>query len=189
MTSDVFFFHHIPHVIMASVSNVRKRRRFSSTTFVQRANRPIDKVLPGVNMLNLVNVQVTQDLVTAATACTATGIRWSLNAISTDTADVGIAAGAWAIIILRDSRTAQTMSFTAGSNLYEPEQDVLSFGRWLFSGKGDATGVGPGSMHFSGETKTMRKLKIGDKLSIIALGGAGAVEMTFSGTVQIFCKF
>ncbi len=173
---------------MASVSRVRKRAR-TTTTFVQRASRPIDKVLPNVNIVSLVNVQQVTDLVTAATACTATGIRWDLDIISTDANDVGTSSGAWAIIILRDSRTAQTMSLTSGSNLYEPEQDVLTFGRWHIQSKGDATGTGPTVKSFTGETKTMRKLKIGDKLTLIALAGAAIVENTLSGTVQIFCKF
>ncbi len=173
---------------MASVSRVRKRAR-TNTTFVQRASRPIDKVLPGISMDSLTNTQVVQDLVTAATACTATGLRWQIQAISTDTADTGQATGAWCIIILRDSRTAQTMSLTAGSNLYEPEQDVLAFGRWIMASKGDATGTGPINQMFNGETKTMRKLKIGDKLSFIALGEAAGVEHSIRGTVQIFCKF
>ena len=153
-----------------------------------RSARPIDKVLPGIQIANLVAAQQAQDLVTATTACTATGIRWSMGVISTDVADTGTCQGAWAIIILRDGDTAQTMSLTGGSNLYEPEQDVLAFGRWEIMASGSAGGNGPAATHFEGETKTMRKLKIGDKLTLIALGTAGA-EVRVGGTVQVFCRF
>ena len=178
---------------MASSSSAaargKRRRGFDrgGVVFVRGA-RPIDKVLPGINIANLVAAQQAQDLVTASTACTATGIRWSLGVISTDPADTGTCQGSWAIIILRDGDTAQTMSLTGGANLYEPEQDVLAFGRWEIHAKGDATGTGPSAMHFEGETKTMRKLKIGDKLTLIALGTAAA-EVRVGGTVQVFCRF
>lgn len=153
--------------------------------FVQSGSRPIDKVLPGILMNTLAAAQASQDLVTAATACTATGIRWSLN-IASDTTVTAFAEGAWAIIILRDGNTANTMSFTGGANLYEPEQDVLAFGR--FSVAGFSSTTGPASQHFEGDTKTMRKLKIGDKLSLIALGEA-TNTCKVSGTVQVFCRF
>lgn len=174
----------------SSSSATRKRQRGSlrSGVVFVRSSRPIDKVLPGVDLTDIVAAQQSQDLVTASTACTATGIRWSLNACARTTADAGNAKGAWAIIILRDGDTAQTMSLTGGSNLYEPEQDVLAFGRWQVQLKGDATGTGPTCKFFEGETKTMRKLKIGDKLTLIAIGEAGN-EVDLTGTVQVFCRF
>lgn len=173
---------------MAAVSLGRKRRR-TGLTIVQRAARPIDKVLPNVAITSLVNAQQVQTLVTAATACTSTGIRWSLNVASVDAADTSGQDGAWSIIILRDGRTANTMALTAGANLYEPEQDVLAFGYFQIQGKGDATGTGPSVMHFEGNTKTMRKLKIGDALTFIAIGRKAAVECDVTGVIQIFCKF
>jgi hypothetical protein len=175
---------------MASVS-LGKRRRVSTgraVAFSVRAARPIDKVLPNVNLI-VTNAQQTQDLVTAATACTATGIRWNLNMFSPDSADVGTTYGSWAIIILRDGRTANTLSLTTGSNLYEPEQDVLAYGTWALQAKGDATGVGPANLHSEGDTKTMRKLKIGDKLTFIALGVSATEQTHVFGCIQIFCKF
>lgn len=169
----------------ASARSGKRRRAPGGVVFVQSGARPIDKVLPGIAMNPLVAAQLDQDLVTAATACTATGIRWSLNVTGT-VASAALCEGGWAIVILRDGRTANTMSFTGGANLYEPEQDVLAFGRW--SVKGTTANNGPGSMHFEGDTKTMRKLKIGDKLAFIALGEAtNSVEVT--GTVQVFCRF
>lgn len=151
-----------------------------------RGARPIDKVLPGISMSGLVAAQTAQDLVTATTACTATGIRWSLTVGGDAAANSALAQGAWAIIILRDGDTAQTMSLTGGSNLYEPEQDVLAFGRWAVRGPGSTTG--PNVNMFNGETKTMRKLKIGDKLTLIALGEA-VNSVALVGSVQVFCRF
>jgi len=149
-----------------------------------RSRRPIDKVLPGISMSDLIGAQQTQDLVEPNSACTVVGIRWSLSfrlVAGSATADAVIG---WAIIILRDGRTANTMSFTGGANLYEPEQDVLAFGRLQLV---DGT-TGNQLYHVNDMTKTMRKLKVGDKITFIALGSAnGNTEVR--GTVQLFCKF
>ncbi len=175
---------------MASASGGKRRRtNKGGVTFIQRANRPIDKVLPGVSIVDLVNAQQVQTIITASTACTATGLRWFFNVGSDDVSDVGLLSGAWAIIILRDGRTANTLSLTGGANLYEPEQDVLAFGAYMVMGQGDVTGVGPGIMSYQGDTKTMRKLKIGDALTFIALGDSATKGVTINGTIQVFCKF
>ena len=157
----------------------------SGVIFVGGSGRPIDKVLPCLNMVNLDSTQQVQDLVTAATACTATGIRWSFD-INASHASTAVTSVAWAIVILRDGRTANTLAISAGSNLYEPEQDVLAFGRGTVMQSSST--AGPKSVHFEGDTKTMRKLKIGDKLTFIALGEATNVTELL-GTVQVFCRF
>ncbi len=172
-----------PPLILTRPTNM-SRRRVQGIQFSRQGSRPIDKVLPNVLMAAVVAAQQTQDLVTAATACTALGIRWVLtfrNVTGTATATGTVA---WAIIILRDGRTANTISLTAGANLYEPEQDVLAFGR--VNSIDDVTAQGGPPVE--GQTKTMRKLKIGDKITFLAFGTAGN-ETSIAGTIQLFCKF
>ena len=145
--------------------------------------RPIDKVLPNIAMDDLVATQQTQDLVTPNAPCTIMGMRWQIGFRCNSGTATASGSVAWAIIILRDGRTANTMSFTGGSNLYEPEQDVLAFGR--FESVDDAS---DSKFHEVGQTKTMRKLRVGDKITFIALGTASN-ETRVRGTVQLFCKF
>lgn len=149
-----------------------------------RARRPIDKALPCVFMTGLVNTQQTQDLVTPNAPCTVMGIRWSMDAWIDDSTATADAEIAWAIVILRDGRTANTMSKTGGSNLYEPEQDVLAYGRFIL--RDDAAGMA--AHNFEGNTKTMRKLRVGDKITFLALGTASG-NSDVRGTIQVFCKF
>lgn len=149
-----------------------------------RSRRPIDKALPNISMTGLVGTQQTQDLVTPSAPCTVMGFRWAMS-FYLDGGATGDSEISWAIIILRDGNTANTMSKTGGSNLYEPEQDVLAFGRQILM---QNTNENESRYNLVGNTKTMRKLKVGDKITFIALGNTNG-NTSIRGTVQIFCKF
>ncbi len=97
--------------------------------------------------------------------------------------DAGAAAvrGAWSIVIVRDGLSANSMSLTDGASLYDPEQDVLAFGAILIR---DST---LNTMSFEGNTKTMRKLKMSDKLVFLATGIA-TNTFRVGGIIQLFCK-
>ena len=74
------------------------------------------------------------------------------------------------------------MAVSDGSELYTPEQDVLTYG------SGCSTGVDLGDNHrFDGSTKTMRKMMGGDQLVFIAKGEA-TNTFAYHGVVQFFCK-
>lgn len=150
-----------------------------------RSKRPIDKALPCIVMAGLQAVQQTQDLVTPSAPCTVMGLRWEICMWSDVTSATADGEVAWAIIILRDGRTANTMSKTGGANLYEPEQDVLAFGREIVLQNANENGS---KTKVVGNTKTMRKLKVGDKITFIALGTTNG-QTEVRGTVQVFCKF
>ena len=87
----------------------------------------------------------------------------------------------WAIVLVRDGNTANSMTITNGSSFYKPEQNVLAFGVGP-SGKDDST---PTVVY--GNTKTMRKLLIGD--TIVFLAKRQNTETTsYRGIIQLFCK-
>lgn len=159
-----------------------KRRRTNTGDYVRvtSTKRPIDKGLVVVSQ-NISTTQQETDLVSATFPCTATGIRWDGDILSTAS---GGSAGYWAIVIVREGLSANTLSFTDGAALYEPEQDVLAYGHWTVTDL-DA-GTGDANMHFSGSTKSMRKLMGGDKLQFISKGSV--TIGTINGCVQVFCK-
>lgn len=140
--------------------------------------RPVDKDVVNVKKDAVAGSQVATGLITAAYPCTATGIRWDLCAAQD--AGSGTCSGTWAIIHLPDSNTASTISLTDTSTVYSPEQHVLAFGRWCIV-------AGSNTVHWNGSTKTMRKLKVGDKVNFIALGVATNTT-ALRGAIQIFCK-
>jgi len=163
------------------MSTKRRRTNGGSVAVVQRsAKRPIDKSLVYVAKTNLGGSQVTTDLLTATFPCTVTGLRWSLGAI----ADAGSAetSANWAIVVVRDGLSADTLSLTDGASFYNPEQNVLAFGTGALGPHDSGY-----SYQFVGETKTMRKLMGGDKLVFVALGQA-TNTVTIKGCVQFFCK-
>lgn len=160
-----------------------KRRRLNSGTplVVQKSQtRPIDKDLISVSKSPLSTTQLSTVLKTATYPCTITGLRWDLDAVAITTA---VDFVTWAIVVVHDGDSANTMSATDGASFYQPEQDVLAFGELLVSG--NAQGNPINGAH--GNTKTMRKLKAGDQLVFIAVGTvvSGA---SLGGIIQFFCK-
>ena len=106
-------------------------------------------------------VTTTQDLTNMFTfteAGTVKGLRWS---ISIEPLASGL--GAWAIVIVRDGNTANTMAITDGVEFYTPEVDVMAAG--TFS---STTGVH--TLPIEGKTKGMRRVNAGDNLQFISLG-------------------
>lgn len=147
-----------------------KRRRVTFTGPI----RPIDKALINVSD-SIDSSQFERTVKTAVAACTVTGIRWTFGTKSnSNNQEVAIA-----LVLVRDGQSVSTLSFTAGSNLYEPEQDVL-----MYYHGGCAALYNNGLV---GSTKTMRKLKNGDQLKLIGLGDNATAD-TLVGTIQLFCK-
>ncbi len=156
----------------------KSKRGFTSVRTV-RARRPIDKSLVNVVLASLAATQANTELIAATFPCTITGMRWDLTAIQSG--GTGSSNGKWAIVVNRDGLALSTMSLTTGGTLYEPEEDVLAFGSWIMDNNP------PEGRSWVGSTKTMRKLKLGDRLQFIAKGVA--TELTdILGTIQFFCK-
>ncbi len=157
----------------------RPRTNQGGRTFQVSQKRPIDKQLIVVDKDTVDATQVSTTLITATFPCTITGLRWE---ISHDrSAGTGTANFWWAIILVKDGNSANTMAISDASTFYEPEQNVLAFGL------GALEDEGPDSMLSSGNTKTMRKLMGGDQLLFITRGIATNTT-NVNGVIQFFCK-
>ncbi len=143
-----------------------------------RAKRPVDKAIVNITKATIGASQVNTDLFTTTFPCTIVGLRWHITMLQD--AGTGATFLNWAIIILRDGLTADTLSTSDGSTLYNPEQDVMTFG--VMQIDNNTTTVSN-----VGETKTMRKMQGGDKLVWLGIGVA-TNTCTVRGTVQFFCK-
>ena len=84
------------------------------------------------------------------------------------------------IIRAKESTTIASISATGGASVYEPEEEVMAFGRWAIDNNTE-------TKLFNGDTKTMRKLQSGDQIVFIALGVA-TDTCNLEGVVQFFCK-
>lgn len=157
-----------------------KRRR--TTPLVRTARRPIDKELKVV-FKNMSAAQQQTILKTATFPCTLTGLRWDISANSIlVSSPVTIH---WCIVVVHDGNSANAMAISDAADFYTPEQDVLTFGITRLA---DADlGNGPSTTHWSGSTKTMRKLKQGDQLICLVQSTTAAVG-AFIGIIQFFCK-
>jgi len=142
-------------------------------SFQVSQKRPIDKSLIYVAKSS-VTAQVSTDLVTATFPCTITGLRWNIENKSASSTAI------WAIILVKDGNSANTMAFSDGATMYEPEQNVLA---WGVISVGTDNGGEPAQI---GTTKSMRKLMGGDKLVFITAAVAGTADIT--GGIQFFCK-
>ena len=122
--------------------------------------------------------------------CTITGLRWELST------PAHVAQGApngyvnWAIVLVKQGNTASTLptgSQPQPLNMYVPEQNVLASGSATLS----PTGTGEFNAVWKGQTKTMRKMQLGDNLQIVFGMGTNdpSLEDTvFGGSIQFFCK-
>ena len=138
--------------------------------------RPIDKKLINVSQAPT-TTQAETTLFTARGACTVAGLRWDLQAYGNGAEFCG-----WALVLIRDGQTTPSIVVsTGGASFYEPEQDVLAFGRW--------NGAISGSVvtRWTDSTKTMRKLKDGDKIVFLSRANASSTDEIL-GTFQLFCK-
>jgi len=156
------------------------KRRRTGGNVIRAARRPIDKSLK-VTSLTVAGTQVSTELQPAMTfPGTLTGLRWSLSLYNN--AGTGDTQIVWAIVVVPQGTTASTLSIANSATLYSPEQNVLTFGY-----AGSLTSVGAQNNMFEGSTKTMRKLKVGDTMVIIAIAEA-TNTWNMNGCVQFFLK-
>jgi len=162
----------------------KRQKTSAASTTTRRAKRPIDKKLTNVSLTNIVAAKQEVDLYAAATfPGTITGVRWSLTVRKTGGTAVTKGNMAWSIVIVPAGTTTSTMTLANAGSLYDPEQNVIAFGRfslWDSATNNDA-------MQFEGSTKAMRKLKAGDKLVLNTFGTA-TERCDIDGTVQFFYK-
>ena len=155
-----------------------KRRRTASGF---TAKRPIDKSLIFVENDALTVTQTALTLLTPSAPCTMVGLRWDLSVFKSQRVAGTAANFTWAIVLVQDGNTANQMTVTDGQSFYEPEQNVLAFG------------VSPvlleqmQAQHISGNTKTMRKLRIGDTIQFLTKG-QNTNSPGYRGIIQLFCK-
>ncbi len=155
-----------------------KRQRTGVSSFVT-PKRPIDKGLINISQ-SLSTTQVQTVLITSTFPCTITGLRWILTSLN-DNAIPNLVR--WAIVIVRDGLSASTLTSADGTTLYAPEQDVMAFGVMQMGGTGNNTGL---VQHDEGNTKSMRKLMLGDKILFITKSATSTGDI--DGCVQLFCK-
>jgi len=161
------------------MSNNRPFKR-ARPSFQVSQKRPIDKSLINVTKTLVADVQAATVLTTATFPCTVTGLRW-VGSIAADTVTGSVVY--WAIILVKDGNSANTMSRSDASTLYEPEQNVLAFGNAVV--RDSDAGTGQSVRSIEGTTKSMRKLMGGDQIQFICISSAGS-QVTMS--VQFFCK-
>ena len=154
-----------------------KRQRICSFF---RVTRPIDKSIR-VIVQNLFTTQQATTLITAVFPCTLMGLRWVLDATFSTASNQEFF---WAIVLVRDGNTVNTILLADGNTLYEPEQNVLAWGHG--SPRDADVGGGPVAQHIEGKSQTMRKLMVGDAVVLIQL--SAAVAGSLQGAVQFFCK-
>ena len=162
-----------------------KRRRGVGGVRVT-APRPIDKTLTVLTKTGVGSTTVTTDIFTATTACTALGVRWSFY-VEGDSGTSGNPHDyIWAIALVPDGTSINAFSLTDAAQFYKPEQHLMAFG--LSSSRTDAQEVTTNVTNaWNGQTKTMRKLRIGNKISF-ALKGIATETVRCRGVVQLFCK-
>ena len=76
------------------------------------------------------------------------------------------------IVVVDDGEAANGPNLSSGSTLYEPEQNVLAFGRWF----GSTTGASASGGVLEGTSKSMRKMKDGDSLRFITITTSATVQ-------------
>ena len=157
-----------------------KRRRTSAGFSTKR---PIDKTLVFITDDNIALTQVSTTLLTAATACTMVGLRWNMSSFKDGGTAGNIANFEWAIILVEDGNTLNTASVGNGGSFYDPEQNVLAFG--VAPNNNSTEGTLPTKI--DGNTKTMRKLRIGDSIRLLTKG-QNTETTGVRGIIQLFCK-
>ncbi len=140
--------------------------------------RPINKSLITILQAGNDATDTTTALLAVAFPCTSTGLRWNLT--FTQDAGTAVAFFYWAIVVLYDGSTQDTLVTTDGGTFYQPEKNVLAFGSGTIDNNVE-------TKTYIGSTKTMRKLQVGDALIFIAKGSATNTTRC-DGIVQFFCK-
>lgn len=165
-----------------------KRGRASQGQIQRRTKRPIDKKLMVVQLNNIVALQQGLTLTAGGNGAvfpgTLTGIRWSLSVVRTAYSVGTLSFMNWAIVVVPAGTAVSQLALGNGNSMYDPEQHVLAFGTAHFIENARST---VNTRYFEGSTKSMRKLKSGDNLMIIAFGTATEACSLF-GTIQWFYK-
>ena len=151
----------VPNTLKSQRAMSRKRLRLD----VGCVRRPIDKQVVFVSLSGMDATQQTAVLMTATFPCTLTGIRWELSFCRT--AGTGLCQGNWALVVEKEGNVVDTLATANTTSLYDPEQNILTFGTWAWLGTDNV-----GAKNESGNTKTMRKMQIGDRLIFIGKGVA-----------------
>ena len=151
----------------------------------RRTLRPINKNLIAVEFVDVTSTQQSQTLVTAVSACTVMGIRWSFFVASAGGTEGIGHTYKWSIVLVQDGSSITAMSDTTGSKFYTPEKDVLAFGAGMMTGSGSSAEKVKG---WQGKTGSMRKLMIGDRI-VFLMKGLTTQTTEMQGVVQLFCKF
>lgn len=175
------FAYFIRHTVPPP-EEMSKRQR-TNTQPTRRAKRPIDKKLINVLEANLGVVQYSQDLYPPANfPGTITGLRWEIVGMrAVGTAQTSVYR--WAIVVATAGNNPNTLTSTGGASMYDPEQNVLAYGVGCSANLAQDT-----AQHWSGSTKSMRKLKAGDRLVFLAIGDSSTSTNRIAGSVQFFYK-
>ena len=145
------------------------------------AKRPIDKILKSFKHTGLTsNQQVETALLSPASPCTVMGIRWSM-IVRSQMQGTSPNVLYWAIAIVHDGEVFKLLNTSDQASFYQPEQNVLAFGVVAVDENS------PTTVSWEGNTKTMRKLRIGDEI-VAGFIGDTSEDMTTQGVVQLFCK-
>ena len=147
-----------------------------SKNIIRRApKRPIEKIMLNSSVDAVGTTQNARILHTTTVAETLSGIRASLETKpGADTSGRGLLL----LVVVRDGRTAETILTADNSIPYEPEQEVL----WIHSFYGLLQKpLGPIVI------KSMRKLKNGDMLQLLALSTV-ADGFDYTSTWTMFFK-
>ncbi len=163
-----------------------KRRR--TTGGFRVAVRPVDKAITAVSLTGVSTTQQQTVLVSAATACTVLGIRWSFFVEGDGGTSTLPHDYRWAIILLKEGQTADNMGQTNAAHFYDPEQNVLAWGFGTSRTDSDEINFLGAPDHWESKSKSMRKLMIGDRIAFIVRGTATQTVRVL-GAVQMFCKF
>lgn len=140
-----------------------------------RARRPMDKLIKAASLTASSAAQTATVLATATYPGTIVGLRWNGKmAFHTNAGTVP-----WAIVVVREGASADTLSVADGAAVYQPEQNVLAAGvEYVLNGD---------PVKFEGDTKAMRKLQGGDQLQFICF--ADAVDVAYvRAQIQFFVK-
>jgi len=155
------------------------KRQRTDLVVAPAPKRPIDKQIINLS-LSSNNVQQSLTLFTCTYPNTVTGLRWDLTA--TNNTDEFTRA-AWAIVLVREGDNANGLDLTNGQPLYEPEQNVMTWGCGSVLNPG--SNAGAANRSWIDTTKTMRKMMTGDTLVLVYT----ATETTIlNGAVQFFLK-
>ena len=157
-----------------------QRRRYSAAPRRYPAKRSVDKVVRVLALTTTANVfeeTLVQDPLTYP--ATATGWRWEFTVFNGTT---DVAQFTWVLARVQDGDTSGSINPT-GNPLYQPEQEMIAFGNGLLNGTTTANGTN--LMKFQGDTKSSRKLKVGDTFVFKIIANN---VLSVSGAVQHFNK-